>query len=905
MSKERMIMAVTNQVCLRRRFSLVAVVVVLVVTFLPRRSLVLAWCHHHYNVPLALSCRRDCYQKRQGGGTYLYFVFSQQQKSILSWQRPDRSNSCSSSSSSLQQQPTCSGESSDDNSLSTNSSSSLSSSFATLSAATTTTTSTIDTTAAAAARERFHYDMGRVIESRRARFQQNYPDRYQRRARPVVLEHDDNGAERTLTMLQHLVAIGAATQESFQIVLRAMVERGRLRWYSSTSSGSTSGGSGTSGSGSSNVEPITTAPPRIAAENNNKIIICAADQLERLLNDLSQLIKPSSISLETYNLVLQGYAICSTPRGDRQYAQRAHELLKRMQAIYGHQNDNDLLLQSQQHVLHAYAWQQANLAHDDYCARQAQQLLEQIEASSRNADPGRLMQCYAWTLEAWSKSGSPGSAAKADELFRRMKELNQTLTATNDAAGEATSSSSSSIIYHPRLDAETYSNAILAWTKATDEPASLAATKSHELLLELVDQYQAGAFPAGSEPPLIAFNGVITAWGRLGRPEQAEQVLKLMERVHQQCQSLEPDAVSYNSVLHAYLTRAPNSAQALKKVMALVEYMEETFQDRPKARPNTFTYFTLLKCWIQSRLPNHAEHAELALCNMERLWNEGDREVPPNNGIYNMVMNAYAKSNHPECREKALELLKRIKTSQYGLVPDQVSYTSVLECLAKSSVSSLTAPQEAEALLDEAFALYNQTGDPAHMPNARTFTMVILTLAKNHGSVRKARDLLTQLVQLYEQTGDPQLRPNEYAYNYVLNCAANTISPVTDLDNSAAAEAFRIATATYQEMRKSKLVYPDSYTYAFWLKCCNNLLPAGSELRAKCIAYAFEECKKAGLVTQELLTRLFQGSPPRLVQEVLEWKDTKLHLRRKSTQLSYRDITVQDLPSSWSRNGSK
>jgi len=83
------------------------------------------------------------------------------------------------------------------------------------------------------------------------------------------------------------------------------------------------------------------------------------------------------------------------------------------------------------------------------------------------------------------------------------------------------------------------------------------------------------------------------------------------------------------------------------------------------------------------------------------------------------------------------------------------------------------------------------------------------------------------------------------------------------------------------------------------------LLPAGSDLRNKCIAYAFDECKKAGLVTQELLTRLFQGSPPQLVQEVLEWNDTKLYARRKSTQLSYREITVQDLPSSWSRNGSK
>jgi hypothetical protein len=217
--------------------------------------------------------------------------------------------------------------------------------------------------------------------------------------------------------------------------------------------------------------------------------------------------------------------------------------------------------------------------------------------------------------------------------------------------------------------------------------------------------------------------------------------------------------------------------------------------------------------------------------------------------------------------------------------PDAISYTSALQCLSKSADPE--APLRAQNLLDELTAKYKATEDPDLMPNSRTFTMAILTFAKNHGDVVEARRLLNQLTDLYETTLDPQLRPTEYPYNYVLNCAANA--------HTDQQRAFTVAAKTFQDMRKSQLVTPDSFTYAFWIKCCNNLIPNG-DLRTKCVSFAFQECRKGGLVTNEVLTRLFQGSPPRIVDQLLE-------LPRSGT--SYRTLTVRDLPPSWSRNASK
>jgi hypothetical protein len=142
-------------------------------------------------------------------------------------------------------------------------------------------------------------------------------------------------------------------------------------------------------------------------------------------------------------------------------------------------------------------------------------------------------------------------------------------------------------------------------------------------------------------------------------------------------------------------------------------------------------------------------------------------------------------------------------------------------------------------------------------------------------------------------------------------------------------EAFQIATKTYQEMRQSSTVRPDSYTYAFWIKCCNNLLKreevrngarignggnGADDLRSKCIKYAFEDCKKHGLLSSEVLNRLLQGSPRWLVDELLIWdrgsSESGNGIRptissatlREQPNHSYRKIFIRDLPPSWSRN---
>ena len=268
---------------------------------------------------------------------------------------------------------------------------------------------------------------------------------------------------------------------------------------------------------------------------------------------------------------------------------------------------------------------------------------------------------------------------------------------------------------------------------------------------------------------------------------------------------------------------------------------------------------------------------------MEILWERGDEKVEPTNRHFNVVINAYAKSSDPFAAKKGFDLLQRMKGGSFRSKPDIISYTSVIECFSKSADPN--ASKIVTALLEEAFAVHEQTGDPAIRPNSRTFTMVILTLANCNGSIVEARDLLTRLVDLYEETKDKTLMPNAYPYNYVINCAANT--------QEDKMQAFRLATQTYQEMRESSYVTPDSYTYAFWFKCCNNLLGNDRDLKAKCMFYAFDECRKDGLVSNTVINRLQRGMPPNVLED---WFGIP---KRKN---GFRDLKATELPREWSRN---
>jgi hypothetical protein len=585
------------------------------------------------------------------------------------------------------------------------------------------------------------------------------------------------------------------------------------------------------------------------AYNHNSDYTCAANELEVLLEELEDLEDP--VSSETYNMVLEAYANCANSRGNYRYAQKAEGLLQRM---------GDLATtESRLHVLRAWAWQQGN-RDDSKCAYAANDYLLELE-EQMDVDELLLSQAYDWVLEGFSKA--VGGAPQADAIFAKRIKMD---------------------IPVPMAD---YTNVILAWSKDSKDDSNEKATVLLERMAEL---FLAGELT--EDPEHIAFSSVISSWTQRDEPAKAEELLWLMEnKVRPKTTSMQPSVYTYNNVCHAYIKdNAKITNQSLKSIAKIVKYLEDNWEEQPLIKPDSYTYNTFIKAWNLSGNLQTVEQMEQVLDRMEAVLDTGK----VTNKNFNMVLNAYAKSRESDAAQKALQLLDRMKSSQL-VDPDTITYTTVMECLSKCPDTEFAADKALE-LLEEIQSIYEAAPKlQTHMmPNSRTFSTAILTVTKSPGRIQKARELLNQLIALHRDTKEPSLRPTAHPFNYIINCASNVVgnNPAVTIDETTRIAAFKIAARTYQELREHTELKPDSYTYAFWFKACNSLLPTTSELYTKFMVLSFTQCCKEGMVSREVLNRLKQGH--------LDYDQLGELLEVNSRNVMKQ--TVEDLKPLWTRN---
>ena len=208
-------------------------------------------------------------------------------------------------------------------------------------------------------------------------------------------------------------------------------------------------------------------------------------------------------------------------------------------------------------------------------------------------------------------------------------------------------------------------------------------------------------------------DGVISAWARIGEMEQAEKVLWRANEMQKTCKSLVLDVLTYNSIVHGYL-RDDQEANGLKRILRIVDYMNEHKDEQPSISPDAFTLHCVLRAWKKCSHPDAALQSVKVLETMHDLWEKGDVSLPPKNVYYNMAMSKLAKCKKGVDAQKALGVFRLLQSSRF-CSPDIISYTSVIECLSKSN--DATAAVQSLELFNEVWRLYQESEDPNLMPN--------------------------------------------------------------------------------------------------------------------------------------------------------------------------------------------
>jgi len=323
--------------------------------------------------------------------------------------------------------------------------------------------------------------------------------------------------------------------------------------------------------------------------------------------------------------------------------------------------------------------------------------------------------------------------------------------------------------------------------------------------------------PVGDlDPAVIPISAVMNSWAKSKSAQGASMVELWLLRAQQETDAGNPRVVltnkMYTMAVDAW-ARSGEGGAAAQRAETLLQQMNELYQKSgdENLRPTTGIFNAVINSWARSKERMAPVRAEQILNWMQNLRPE--LSVQPDKYTFNTVIHAYAKAGGTEAAVKAQELLTKMhKLYQEGnlsTTPDTITYNVVINCWAKSGGKG--AANEAEKLLSKMHQLHSR-GDPDVKPNVVSYGAVIDAFAKcgEHGAAARADTLLANMIELHQS--DPirhaDLMPNTYVFNTCINCWAKSKEP----DAASKAEEMLVAMSRLHSSGMPSLK-PDAFTY--------------------------------------------------------------------------------------------
>ena len=166
---------------------------------------------------------------------------------------------------------------------------------------------------------------------------------------------------------------------------------------------------------------------------------------------------------------------------------------------------------------------------------------------------------------------------------------------------------------------------------------------------------------------------------------------------------------------------------------------------------------------IQKRNPRAVRKAEEIIQRMWKLYElSNDEDFKPDLQVYNLWIHAVAKSKSRNIGEKAEALVREMK--DYGILPNVVSYTSVMDAYANEARFDRKAPEHAERVL---FGLIEQSELDSSMKVSSVTADVAMNAWAQQGSWESA--LRAQQILDRMENMRTSLRPTVHSYATVIH----------------------------------------------------------------------------------------------------------------------------------------
>ena len=376
-------------------------------------------------------------------------------------------------------------------------------------------------------------------------------------------------------------------------------------------------------------------------------------------------------------------------------------------------------------------------SHGIQCALAVEKILKRIvderNAGNENACPTTAF--YNAALQVWAMAASDDEKGAAAERAEQILINMQAMYEEGD------------ILVQP--DTQSFYNVILAWSLSREKYAPQRALQVLNWMIQLYET-NVNNLALPDEECFTTVLNMVCKSGTKKAGKEAEEVFTSMEKFF-------PESITtqhFNLVLDAWKTT--NSAEAARRSEDILNYMQIlTEANVPNVRPNLYTYSIVIQTLSKSRYKSCPKRATAMLKRLETDYENGDVTLPPDNIIYNIVLDKWAKSGDVNAAQQARKILRRMaKFSESRDIikcrPDVYSYTSVISACAQTQGSRqqrLHSYHIARETFDELLQRKNENLYPSHVTYGTMLKACAFLLPK-HEEYREneVRDIFSRCV---------------------------------------------------------------------------------------------------------------------------------------------------------------
>lgn len=470
-------------------------------------------------------------------------------------------------------------------------------------------------------------------------------------------------------------------------------------------------------------------------------------------------------------------------------------------------------------------------------------------------------------------------------------------------------------------------------------------------------------------PDITSFNIVLNALAN-GREKdagvRAESLLRKMVVL-----SCPPDEISFNTVINAWARSSKKGAA--ERATEILEHMRKRYEaGLTNVQPSWSTYttgknfditidcffivilsflsfflllsihnnflllfiFPVLKAWARSRQKDSLDRAESVFEQYQKGCEAG--KWSHNSLTYNSMINCYAKSNHPEAENRALDLFNKMKANSgkegWDLCfVDIYTYTILIDTISKQE--SYDSSELAISLLEELEDSFKKTKDERLRPNVRVYTCVVNAVGRSHLCPNRAEEIVKRVEAKWENMPDVVLynalinaygwstditerslkcfeilnhmiglhqsgkvidaKPDTVSFNSVLNACAYELAD----SQITSKKIVTTAVQTFELLCNSpEYGKPDSSTYIQVLITINNHLAKDDEMRVAMAEAIFLKCASNGQLCSLIITKL---------EAIIPNERFRKMMGSTLTSESPLRFDLSKFPSEWTANASR